>query len=101
MHPPFIFPNHPVGPTHVSPTPERTIVRRSKPEALRLTPATGDWPPVPLVAPTDTYPAPKDELIAPKDRLQVVPIPRNTLRDRIGRFLIRTGQRMILENRPG
>lgn len=101
MHPPFILPNHPVGPTHVSPTPERHVIRRSKPEALRLTPAAPGIPPVPLIPPSDTYPAPADKMVQPKDRLQVVPIPRNTLRDRFGRFLIRVGQRMILENRPG
>lgn len=101
MHPPFTFPNHPVGPTRLSPTPERHVVRRSKPEALRLTPAAPGMPPIPLVVPSDPHPAPADETVQPKDRLQVVPIPRNTLRDRIGRFLIRMGQRMILDNTPG
>lgn len=101
MHPPFIFPNHPVGPTNVSPTPERTVVRRSKPEALRLTPASAGFPPMPLVVPQDDRPAPKAEAIRPRDKLSVVPVPRNALRDRIGRFLIRVGQRMILQDRPG
>lgn len=101
MHPPFIFPNHPVGPTNVSPTPEKRVLRRSKPEALRLTPASSDWPPLPLILPKDSHSAPACEKIRPRDRLRVVPAPRNALRDRIGRFLIRLGQRMILENRPG
>jgi len=101
MHPPFTFPNHPVGPTRTSPMPEKRVVRRSKPEALRLIPAAPSVPPVPLVVPTDNYPAPAENAVQPKDRLQVVPIPRNTLRDRVGRFLIRIRQRMILDNHPG
>jgi hypothetical protein len=31
--------------------------------------------------------------------LRIVPPPQRTLRDMIGRFLIRAGQRMILEGR--
>jgi hypothetical protein len=69
MHPPFFHVDHKVGPVvHTAP--------------LRADPA----PPQDFVRPAGPM------------RLGVVPPPRMTLRDRIGRFLIRTGQRMIFQN---
>jgi hypothetical protein len=63
---------------------------------------TTGWPPVPLVAPAPTLPlSPTGQVIVTGLRLQVVPEPRNALRDYVGRWLIRMGQRMILTNRPG
>ena len=90
MHPPFVFTDHKVGPDVYNPKPH---MRRNLPTRLNLSPAVG-WPPVPLVAPIDRPP-----LLGPQ--LRLVPPPRDTLRDIVGRWLIRTGQRMILRNRPG
>ena len=98
MHPPFVFTDHRVGPFHHQPTPK---VRRSQPEVLRLTPAGPGWPAVPLVAGTAPAQLPSGHAVQQPVFLQVVPPARNTLRDAFGRFLIRTGQRMILSNRPG
>lgn len=85
MHPPFYIPDHPVGHDH-------TLVRRTTPQRLDLRPCRTDWPPMPLV---------QDPAPPVRPRLVVVPTPRPTLRDALGRFLIRLGQRMILNNRPG
>ncbi len=96
MHPPFVFTDHKIGPTLEHPKPH---VRRTKPARLDLSPNAG-WPPVPLVVPSDVPSAPTGAPFAPGFRLQVVPPARTTWRDVVGRFLIRTGQRMILSNRP-
>ena len=101
MHPPFIFTNHKVGPNphHIS---DVKHIRRGVPQRLDLRPVTTGWPPVPLIAPAPTLPlAPSGQPLLRGVRLQVVPPPRNNLRDIIGRWLIRAGQRMILQNRPG
>lgn len=93
MHPPFIFTDHKVSPDIFAPSDHKQQVKRSLPERLALRPVTSAWPPLPVVP---EPPVPYSAL-----RLQIVPPPRGTLRDAIGRWLIRTGQRMILKNRLG
>ncbi|MEY1556772.1 hypothetical protein AB3Y40_14155 [Yoonia sp. R2331] len=97
MHPPFMFTDHKVDPDFHTP---KQRVKRTRPARLDLSPAPG-WPPVPLVVPTALPSSPTGVPFAPGFRLQVVPPPRATWRDWFGRFLIRVGQRMILQNRPG
>ena len=96
MHPPFIFTDHKIGPSS-TPVP-RPKIRRTRPEPLDLRiAATPGWPPMPLVEQR-----PFARIAAePARHLYVVPEPRNAIRDALGRFLIRLGQRMILTNRPG
>ena len=102
MHPPFIFTDHKVGPDIHHARQGRKIMRRHQPEQLRFNPAAAGWPPAPLVAPQTTLPlAPSGHSFVLGVRIQVVPAPRKTLRDQIGRWLIHIGQRMIFENRPG
>lgn len=97
MHPPFIFTDHRVGPSaHRG----RTHVRRGKPDRLDLSPAATGWPPVPLVS-QDPAALPSGVVPLRAAFVQIVPPPRATIRDRLGRFLIRLGQRMILQGRPG
>ena len=96
MHPPFVFTDHKVSPsTH----PARPHVRRTRPARLDLAPAPG-WPPVPLVAPPVPL-APAGVPLIRGGHLRVVPPPRNGWRDVLGRWMIRTGQRMILTRGPG
>lgn len=98
MHPPFLFTDHKVGPDIYTPKPK---ARRGSPARLDLTPAPG-WPPVPLIAPQSILPlGPSGRPFMTGVHLAIVPPPRDTLRDMIGRWLIRTGQRMILTNGPG
>lgn len=97
MHPPFIFTDHKIGPDSYIP---KTHVKRTRPERLHLSPAPG-WPPVPLIAPQSHPSAPSGNPFAAGFKLQVVPPPRTGWREIVGRFLIRVGQRMILQNRPG
>jgi len=98
MHPPFVFTDHKVGPNICQPRPHK---RRRGPTRLDLSPSTG-WPPVPLVAPQGPLPlAPTGVPLITGFHLRVVPPPRDTWRDVVGRWLIRTGQRMILTNGPG
>lgn len=99
MHPPFIFTNHKVGPDIFDPKPK---VRRNRPERQRVAHAANGWPTAPAVPPQAGGPlAPSGHPIAPGFQMQVVPPPQGNWRDTFGRWLIRTGQRMILENRPG
>ncbi len=86
MHPPFYVVGRDATPPH-----HRPHVRRNRAERLDLTPPKTAWVPVPLVQPTPPVPV---NVV----RLQLVPPPRNTWRDTIGRWLIRAGQRMILQN---
>lgn len=98
MHPPFIFTDHKVGPYPVQ---SRSHVRRGAPGVLPLSPATG-WPPVPLIAPPGPLPlSPSGVPLINGAYLSVVPPPRDTLRDLLGRWMIRTGQRMILSGGRG
>lgn len=103
MHPPFFPVDHKVGPD-IRHFDERKP-RRNRPQGLVLSPATTGWPPVPLLPSMmwdgHTVALPSGVTLHPNVRLTVVPLPRNTLRDHIGRWLIRVGQRMILQNRPG
>jgi hypothetical protein len=102
MHPPFIFTDHKVDPNTHHRQNGRKFVRRHKQETLRITPATTGWPPVPLIAPSGPLPlSPSGRSLAPGVTIQIVPPPRSTLRDFIGRRLIHIGQRMILQNRLG
>jgi len=105
MHPPFYIPD-----THVSRDivphhdAKPTIRRGHQPMVLRILPFA-TWPPLhPALLDHVGDPVPSLPTGRPApDRpvLYVVPVPRRTLREAIGRFLIRAGQRMILENRPG
>ena len=102
MHPPFFTPDTFVS-TDIVANHHRlaTPKRRSAPQRLRILPAPC-WPPVPLVSPKNLDEAlptpPSGHPARALPQLHVVPAPRNTLRDAVGRFLIRTGQRMILQN---
>ena len=100
MHPPFYTPDTSVS-RDITPFSGRPIKRRGeKPQRLVILPFTG-WPPV---APPPLDPVPLSDHVAPGRQpivLVVVPAPRSTWRDIMGRFLIRTGQRMILRNGPG
>lgn len=101
MHPPFIFTDHRVGPDpylHHGVKPPR----RGQPARLDITPATSGWPPLPLVAPPAALPlSPTGRPFTAGLRLAVAPPPRSGLRDLIGRWLIRLGQRMIMQQRAG
>ena len=105
MHPPFYLPDTRVS-VDVTQHYECKPVRRRghQPAILRLLPF-GTWPPVHpglLDHIDDPVPSLPTGRAAPnRPVLHVVPLPRRGLRVVIGRFLIRTGQRMILENRPG
>lgn len=94
MHPPFYTPHHPVH-DHLH-VPRGRPPRRSAPSPLVLRPVVDGWPPVPLSTKAPSLPPG-----GPVLRIAVVPPPQETWRDRIGRFLIRIGQRMILTQRPG
>lgn len=103
MHPPFYTVDHKIGPDIHHHDDDKPVVRRSAPARLDLTPATTGWPPVPLQAtpPADTgaVQLPSGRAAFVRSQLRIVPPPQRTLRSAIGRFLIRAGQRMILENR--
>ena len=105
MHPPFFIPDTRVSSDifhHVDTKPR--IRRGERPVALRILPV-GLWPPLhPALCDRidDSAPALPTGRAAPnRPALHVVPLPRRGLREAFGRFLIRTGQRMILQNRPG
>ncbi len=93
MHPPFFHVDHKVDPA-VHPRPARALLRRTRAARLDLSPNPHIFAPTPLRA----GPLPPEVFAPGPIRLRVVPPPRQSLRDRIGRFLIRTGQRMIFEN---
>ncbi|WP_108814478.1 hypothetical protein [Loktanella sp. Alg231-35] len=103
MHPPFFTVDHKIGPDIHHYCDEKPIVRRASPTRLDLTPATTGWPPVPLLvtpsADAGSVQLPRGAAPFLRPQLRVVPPPQRTLRNTIGRFLIRAGQRMILENR--
>lgn len=105
MHPPFFTVDHKIRADIHHHDGHKPVKRRSFPARLRLTPATTGWPPIMLqpVGSEDSgsIQAPTGQAIACRPRLQIVPPPRRSLRDVIGRLLIRTGQRMILSGRPG
>ncbi|MFT5629361.1 MAG: hypothetical protein ACI82I_001328 [Gammaproteobacteria bacterium] len=87
MHFPFYSVDHKIGPDIHSGY-EKPRVRRGKPARLQMIAASNGWPPVPLVAPATVA------RLGPT--LYIVPLPEHGLRVMIARWLIRTGQRMIL-----
>ncbi|WP_342077209.1 hypothetical protein [Yoonia sp. SS1-5] len=101
MHPPFYHVDHKISPDidHLGDT--RPARRRSLPQVLRLSPVRTGWPPVRLPfddpdgvgLPSGTTPD--------RPQLQLVPPPRRGMRDALGRFLIRMGQKLILQNGLG
>ena len=103
MHPPFFIVDHKIGPDIHHHSDDKPVVRRTSPTRLVLAPATTGWPPIPLSAPPSVdagavqLPTGSEAFVRPQ--LRIVPPPQRTLRNTIGRFLIRAGQRMILENR--
>ncbi len=105
MHPPFFTVDHKIGADIHHHDGGKPVKRRSLPARLHLTPATTGWPPVSLapLALEDgrVIPLPTGHAATVRPKLQIVPAPRRTLREAIGRLLIRTGQRMILSNRAG
>lgn len=105
MHPPFFTVDHKIGADIRHFDGGKPVKRRSLPERLHLTPAATGWPPVALLPHTledeRALQVPSGHAAVRRPKLQVVPPPRRTLREVIGRLLIRTGQRMILSNRPG
>ena len=99
MHPPFIFTDHKVGPDTFRGRPK---VRRSLPQRLILRPMTDGWPPLPVVfEPGPPEVSPSGQPVLTPVYLTIVPPPRSGIRDTVGRWLIRLGQRMILQNHPG
>ncbi len=96
MHPPFIVTDARVGRAAAHLTPPR----RGAATRLTLSPATlPHRPPAPAAlragAVVDLPP------LRAVPHLRIVPPPTHRLRDRIGRWLIRLGQRMILTHHPG
>jgi hypothetical protein len=103
MHPPFYVVDHKIGPDVYQHTDHRPVVRRGAPTRLALTATSAGWPPVPMstgaFSDNGALYLPSGSMIPPHPVLRTVPPPQRTLRDYIGRLLIRTGQRMIMENR--
>ena len=96
MHPPFVFTDHRVVP---DPFLRATKTRRSLPERLDLTPLATGWPPVPLMATGNPpFVAPSGVVVLTPAVVRVVPPPRRTWKVVLGRWMIRTGQRMIFSN---
>lgn len=93
MHPPFFHVDHKVDAfTHS--VPAKCKPRRTQPARLAMQQTSHVFAPVPMRADP-----PPPLIFAPGPvRLSIVPPPQASLRDRIGRFLIRTGQRMIFQN---
>lgn len=93
MHPPFFHVDHKVD-AFTHPVPAKCKPRRTQPARLAMRPTSHVFAPVPMRADP-----PPPVIFAPGPvRLSIVPPPQASLRDRIGRFLIRTGQRMIFQN---
>lgn len=102
MHPPFYTPDTYVSSDIIADHHRPVKPRRgAAPQRLRFLPVPG-WPPIHPTMADPVQPAPpalpSGRPAQPLPHLSVVPTPRNTLRDMVGRFLIRTGQRMILQN---
>ena len=90
MHPPFHFVDHraDAAPLHPAPVP-----RRAAPAVLDISPASAHWPAVPRVAPPPVA-------IDPERIVWLSPPVHTGPRARLGRFLIRLGQRMLAPPRP-
>lgn len=101
MHPPFFPVDHRSVVHTPHPVSHRTGLRRTTPVVLPISLShLVENPVIPIYLAEDIKPGdiPDQRPI----RLQAVPLPtHNSLRDVIGRWLIRVGQRMILENHPG
>lgn len=105
MHPPFYIPDTRVSYDVSHHHDSKPVIRRGmQPQVLRFLPLPG-WPPIhPLLKDRidpDVIAVPSGKAVPDRTVLRVVPEPRNGLRDTFGRFLIRVGQRILLENRPG
>lgn len=99
MHPPFFHVDHKIGhdPHFIGHQPKPK--RRTRPEALTIAPAR--FAPVPF-APVEPAPVvllPPDDKVVLMPHIHVVTAPQSTLRDLLGRLLIRIGQRLILAKR--
>lgn len=103
MHPRFYTVDHKIGPDIHHHGTSKPVTRRSLPERLALRPSAVGWPPVPLspgaFIDNGALQLPSGATLPSQAILRVVPPPQRTWRDTVGRFLIRIGQRMILENR--
>jgi len=101
MHPPFFPTDHRSSVNTPHPVSHRRGLRRTTPMVLPMTLShLAENPTIPVYLAEDVRP---DEIADPRPViLRAVPAPtHNSLRDVIGRWLIRLGQRMILENHPG
>lgn len=101
MHPPFFTIDHRTVVHTPSPVSHRVGLRRTTPVVLPVTLShVVENPFIPTYLVADVLP---DAPVESKPvRLTIVPSPtHSSLRDVIGRWLIRLGQRMILENHPG
>jgi hypothetical protein len=105
MHPPFFTVDHKIGPDIHHLGDSKPVRRRGLPEMLWLTSASTGWPPVPLLpTPAEdlhTVQTPSGVPANARPKLYVVPPPQRSLREWLGRLLIRAGQRMILTDRLG
>lgn len=103
MHPPFFIVDHKIGHDIHHFTGDRPIIRRGAPVRLALRHTSSGWPPIPLQAGAFTdngaLHLPSGAMLPPVATLRVVPPPQRRWRDMLGRLLIRTGQRLIMENR--
>ncbi|MEO1639429.1 MAG: hypothetical protein AAFU41_09315 [Pseudomonadota bacterium] len=103
MHPPFFVVDHKIGPDIHHHSDHKPTVRRGLAARLRLLPATTGWPPVSATPATAEDPAsvtlPSGRTVPVRPVLQITPMPRSSVKDALGRWMIRTGQRLILENR--
>lgn len=101
MHPPFFTVDHKVGPDIHHSCDSKPVTRRSLPQQLSLRPSATGWPAVPLSAAAFTdngaLHLPSGAMLPPKVVLRVVPPPQRTWRNFVGRLLIRTGQRLIMQ----
>ncbi len=103
MHPPFYTVDHKIGPDILDCYDSKPVVKHSLPERFTLQPSAMGWPPMPLSASTfcdnGALLLPSGATLPPQAILRITPPPQWSLRDFIGRLLIRTGRRMIIENR--
>jgi hypothetical protein len=104
MHPPFFHVDHKIGPDIHTHGEVKYIPKRTQPTRLSLSHVgTVGWPPVPLfvhpISDVSAIRVPSGQFVHAQPVLQIVPPPQRTFRDIIGRFLIRAGQRLILEGR--
>ncbi|KAA9010382.1 hypothetical protein [Histidinibacterium aquaticum] len=93
MHPPFFVAAEPARPTRSGPRPARSVTRRGSSERLTFAlPPEADPPPRPLEPPVSLAALARS---APPRRARTP-----DLRERIGRWLIRLGERIADPARP-